>query len=95
MNAALLFYYVMVHCMINIQGDFLKFYFRYRSVMIFLYLMLLIWVIVKLDRFAKDQLAQKLALAQKSVLPTLKSTISILSGFVVRLGPLSMIQKIF
>lgn len=33
--------------------------------MIFLYLMLLIWVIVKLDRFAKDQLSQRLALAQK------------------------------
>ncbi|HEL0603400.1 TPA: histidine kinase [Streptococcus equi subsp. zooepidemicus] len=65
MNAALLFYYVMVHCMINIQGDFFKIYFRYRSVMIFLYLMLLIWVIVKLDRFAKDQLSQRLALAQK------------------------------
>lgn len=64
MNLAMSFYYIFVHFLVNRQSDVLGMYVRYRSILIFIYLTILIGVIVKLDRFAKDQLSQKLALAQ-------------------------------
>ena len=64
MNATMFSYYFFVHFLVKVQSEFLGLYFRYRSILIFIYLAILIWIIVKLDRFAKDQLSQKLAQAQ-------------------------------
>ncbi|EIQ82785.1 UNVERIFIED_CONTAM: sensor histidine kinase [Streptococcus canis] len=64
MNTAMFSYYFFVHFLVNVQSDFLSLYFRCRSMLIFIYLAILIWVVVKLDRFAKDQLSQKLVQAQ-------------------------------
>lgn len=64
MNTTMFSYYFFVHFLVKVQSEFLGLYFRYRSILIFIYLAILIWIIVKLDRFAKDQLSQKLAQAQ-------------------------------
>lgn len=50
--------------LVTVQSGFLALYFQYRSILVFIYLAIFIWVIVKLDRFAKDQLSQKLTQAQ-------------------------------
>ncbi|MGT2935645.1 GHKL domain-containing protein [Streptococcus castoreus] len=64
MNTAMFSYYFFVHFLVTVQSNFLILYFRYRSILIIIYLAILIGIIVKLDRFAKDQLSQRLAQAQ-------------------------------
>ncbi|EHI68877.1 hypothetical protein STRIC_1835 [Streptococcus ictaluri 707-05] len=65
MNISMVFYYMLIHFFVYAQSDILKMYFRYRSILIVIYLALFMWVIIKLDRFAKDQLSQQLDLAQQ------------------------------
>ncbi|HEQ4272371.1 TPA: histidine kinase, partial [Streptococcus pyogenes] len=64
MNTAMFSYYFFAHFLVTVQSGFLALYFQYRSILVFIYLAIFIWVIVKLDRFAKDQLSQKLTQAQ-------------------------------
>ncbi|MGT2934121.1 GHKL domain-containing protein [Streptococcus catagoni] len=65
MNIIMISYFFSVHIMAYFETDYHSLYYQFRPKLILAYLLILIFFILRWDRFTKDQLEKKLLLAQK------------------------------
>ncbi|VTS24522.1 histidine kinase [Streptococcus pseudoporcinus] len=65
MNTLMIAYYLTIHFFVNFHTPYQSYFLKYRTFFIFIYLALMMTVVIKLDRFAKDQLQSDIKQAEK------------------------------
>ncbi|WMB27747.1 GHKL domain-containing protein [Streptococcus didelphis] len=71
-NCAMVFYYILLHYIVNFNSFLTRYFWQYRSLFVATYLFIIAWLFVKLDRHAKDQLQLQLDRAQKERIDSIK-----------------------
>ncbi|MGT2958399.1 histidine kinase [Streptococcus bovimastitidis] len=66
MNFAMITYYLIIHFFAHLESPYQIYFREYRTLFIFIYLGMMVTVVFKLDRFAKDQLEKEVADAESA-----------------------------
>ncbi|WP_205015340.1 histidine kinase [Streptococcus porcinus] len=65
MNFAMVAYYLIIHFFAHFATAYQTYFLNYRTLFIFIYLVIMMTVVIKLDRFAKDQLKAEIRQAER------------------------------